>query len=34
VKDSDHHFCYACYTGKYPSLVQIEEILLAKTGCC
>ena len=34
VKDSDHHFCYACYTGKYPTLVQIEEIVLAKTGCC
>jgi amidophosphoribosyltransferase len=34
VGDSDHRFCYACYTGKYPTLVQIEEILLAKTGCC
>jgi amidophosphoribosyltransferase len=34
LKDSDHHFCYACYTGKYPTLVQIEEIVLAKTGCC
>jgi amidophosphoribosyltransferase len=34
VKDTDHHFCYACYTGHYPTLVQIEEIALAKTGCC
>jgi amidophosphoribosyltransferase len=34
VQDTDHHFCYACYTGKYPTLVQIEEIVLAKTGCC
>ena len=34
VQDSDHRFCYACYTGKYPTLVQIDEIVLAKTGCC
>jgi amidophosphoribosyltransferase len=34
VQDSDHQFCYACYTGKYPTLVQIEEIAMAKTGCC
>ena len=34
VKDSDHRFCYACYTGKYPTLVQIDEIVMAKTGCC
>lgn len=34
VKDTDHRFCYACYTGHYPTLVQIEEIALAKTGCC
>ncbi len=34
LKDSDHRFCYACYTGKYPTLVQIDEIVLAKTGCC
>ena len=34
VQDTDHRFCYACYTGKYPTLVQIEEIVLAKTGCC
>ncbi len=34
VRDSERHFCYACYTGKYPTLIQIEEILLAKTGCC
>jgi amidophosphoribosyltransferase len=34
VQDSDHRFCYSCYTGKYPTLVQIDEIMLAKTGCC
>src|SRR6266513_2280082 len=34
VRDADQHFCYACYTGHYPTLVQIEEIALAKTGCC
>ncbi|MBV9303650.1 MAG: amidophosphoribosyltransferase [Acidobacteriaceae bacterium] len=34
LQDSDHRFCYSCYTGKYPTLVQIEEIVLAKTGCC
>ncbi len=34
VKDSSHRFCYACYTGKYPTLVQIDEIVMAKTGCC
>lgn len=34
VQDLDHRFCYACYTGRYPTLVQIDEIVLAKTGCC
>jgi amidophosphoribosyltransferase len=34
VEDSAHRFCYACYTGKYPTLVQIEEVVTAKTGCC
>ena len=34
IKDTDGQFCYACYTGKYPTLVQIGEIVLAKTGCC
>jgi amidophosphoribosyltransferase len=34
VQDSDHRFCYSCYTGKYPTLVQIDEVVLAKTGCC
>jgi amidophosphoribosyltransferase len=34
VQDSEHRFCYSCYTGKYPTLVQIDEIVLAKTGCC
>lgn len=34
LKDTQARFCYACYTGKYPTLVQIDEIVLAKTGCC
>jgi amidophosphoribosyltransferase len=34
VGDTEQHYCYACYTGHYPTLVQIEEIALAKTGCC
>jgi amidophosphoribosyltransferase len=34
VRDIDDRFCYACYTGHYPTLVQINEIVMAKTGCC
>lgn len=34
LQDDQKHFCYSCYTGKYPTLVQIDEIVLAKTGCC
>ncbi len=34
LQDADRHFCYSCYTGKYPTLVQIDELVLAKTGCC
>ena len=34
LADKERHFCYSCYTGKYPTLVQIGEIVLAKTGCC
>jgi amidophosphoribosyltransferase len=34
VKDSENKYCYSCYTGKYPTLVQIDELILAKTGCC
>ena len=34
IQDSKQEFCYACYTGDYPTLVQIEEVVLAKTGCC
>ncbi len=34
VQDTRGHFCYSCYTGHYPTLVQINEIVLAKTGCC
>ncbi|MBV9082792.1 MAG: amidophosphoribosyltransferase, partial [Acidobacteriaceae bacterium] len=34
LNDTDHRFCYSCYTGKYPTLVQIDEIVIAKSGCC
>ncbi|MBV8828486.1 MAG: amidophosphoribosyltransferase [Acidobacteriaceae bacterium] len=34
VDDANDNFCYACYTGRYPTLVQIGEIVMAKTGCC
>ena len=34
VDDNDRRYCYACYTGNYPTLVQIEDVVLAKTGCC
>jgi amidophosphoribosyltransferase len=34
IKDSDGKFCYACYTGEYPTLVQIGEVVMAKRGCC
>lgn len=34
IHDASQHFCYSCYTGHYPTLVQINEIVLAKTGCC
>lgn len=34
VGDYSGRFCYACYTGKYPTLIQIDEVMLAKTGCC
>ena len=32
VSDTNHEFCYACYTGNYPTeLVNIEELMTAKT---
>ncbi|HWF48596.1 MAG TPA: amidophosphoribosyltransferase [Bryobacteraceae bacterium] len=34
VDDKDRRYCYACYTGNYPTLVQIEDVVLAKSGCC
>ncbi|MGC2661725.1 MAG: amidophosphoribosyltransferase [Bryobacteraceae bacterium] len=34
VDDSNRRYCYACYTGNYPTLVQIEDVVLAKSGCC
>jgi len=34
VDDRDGRYCYACYTGDYPTeLVQIEELLAAKRNC-
>jgi amidophosphoribosyltransferase len=31
VADDKHEFCYACYTGDYPTdLVNIEELMTAK----
>jgi amidophosphoribosyltransferase len=31
VADDNHQYCYACYTGDYPTeLVQIEELVAAK----
>jgi amidophosphoribosyltransferase len=31
VDDTDQRFCYACYTGKYPTpLVQIEDLVYSK----
>lgn len=34
LQDGRGQFCYSCYTGKYPTVVQIGEIVMAKTGCC
>jgi amidophosphoribosyltransferase len=34
VQDDNRRYCYACYTGQYPTLVRIDEIRMAKTGCC
>ena len=34
LRDEQEEFCYSCYTGHYPTLVQIGEVVLAKTGCC
>ena len=32
VKDEEHDFCYACYTGDYPTdFFSIEKLLVAKT---
>ncbi len=31
VRDDDHQYCYACYTGNYPTeLVNIEELRMAR----
>ena len=34
IGDDERQFCYSCYTGEYPTLVQIGEVVMAKTGCC
>jgi amidophosphoribosyltransferase len=35
VADTDKRFCYACYTGKYPTpLIQIEELAMATKSRC
>ena len=32
VSDAKDEYCYACYTGEYPTeLVQIEELVAART---
>jgi len=34
VDDRDGRYCYACYTGDYPTeLVQIEDLMAAKRNC-
>ncbi|MGH9614439.1 MAG: amidophosphoribosyltransferase, partial [Bryobacteraceae bacterium] len=34
VGDQDNRYCYACYTGDYPTdLVQIEALVSAKSSC-
>jgi amidophosphoribosyltransferase len=31
VGDTDERFCYACYTGKYPTdLVNIDELMASR----
>jgi amidophosphoribosyltransferase len=31
VDDTDNRFCYACYTGKYPTpLINIEELMISR----
>jgi amidophosphoribosyltransferase len=31
VSDKRHDYCYACYTGDYPTeLINIEELMVAK----
>jgi amidophosphoribosyltransferase len=31
VADDRRHYCYACYTGDYPTeLVQVEEMVAAR----
>jgi amidophosphoribosyltransferase len=35
VEDARHEYCYACYTGDYPTeLVNIEELMRAKERRC
>lgn len=33
--NSEQHFCYACYTGKYPTeLINIEELMTSRPNRC
>jgi len=35
VDDQCHEFCYACYTGDYPTeLVNIEQLMQSKERRC
>ena len=35
VDDSRHEYCYACYTGDYPTeLVNIEQLMQTKERRC
>jgi amidophosphoribosyltransferase len=34
VRDDDAQYCYACYTGDYPTdLVNIEDLMAARKNC-
>jgi amidophosphoribosyltransferase len=33
--NAEHRFCYACYTGKYPTeLVNIDELMTSRPNRC
>lgn len=34
VGDDKHEYCYACYTGNYPTeLINIDELMSVKSRC-